>query len=174
MHSVETRTYTRWPVMCLFAGYWCSSSVFCVSCLKLFEITSRIALVYTTLCRDSVEYRAAIVLSELCVRSVSTPSTQIRGCSPLWIIHFQCACHQTRSTYCQPTITQTTLSTLPPAWHSVSSILPNLTVCYCVLCWKCVTIQIFGDDSNKSKFDPRGDWILLALVFPTKVSRALQ
>lgn len=88
-----------------------------VSCLKLNEATFRIALIYTTLSRDSVEYRVAIVLPEL---RVSAPSTQIRGCSPLWIIHFQCACHQTRSSYCQQTITQTTLSTLPPAWQSVS------------------------------------------------------
>lgn len=97
------------------------STLSCISCVKLTVVTFRIALVYTTLCRDSVEYRVAIVLSELCVRSVSAPSTQIRGCSLVWIIHFQCACHQTRSTYCQPTITQTTLSTLPPVWHSVSS-----------------------------------------------------
>jgi hypothetical protein len=65
-----------------------------------------------TLCRDS-----ATQSSSCHVCSVSAPCTQIRGCSALWIIHLQCACHQTRSTYCQPTITQTTLSALPPAWH---------------------------------------------------------
>lgn len=99
------------------------------TCFLPFSLYRKSHKLNATLCRDSVERRVAIVLSELWACSVSAPATQIRGCSTVWIIHFQCACHQTRSTYCQPTITQTTLSAIPPAWHCSDNIvfppLPN-------------------------------------------------
>jgi hypothetical protein len=121
------------------------------TCFLPFSVYRKRHKLNATLCRDSVEHRLAIVLSELWVCSVSAPSTQIRGCSAVWIIHFQCACHQTRSTYCQLTITQTTLSAIPPAWHCSDYIVFSPFPEHCLISPPAVVCSLLHKDGSLSR-----------------------